>query len=141
MEKELDSNRHFYLYAKGHYKETDTIKDLSIILGEYCFQDLEYIRVSDILDKLLRLAYREFIKNSNEFKFMEFMKDILPQNNWKFMNDKAQNLEETMIHKCLSVLRFAIVTDKDKNVILNLGEADSSILPLSDFTKLRIINE
>ena len=125
-----DSSRHFYLYAKGHYQFTNNIDDLRILQGEYCGIDPEHIRVVDVLDHLLRLAYKHL---NSEFSFVEFMSDLLPINNWKFINKEDMDdikLELVMIKKCLSILRFASVMDKDKNIILNLGKADPKILTL-----------
>jgi len=127
-EIELDSSRHFYLYAKGHYQKNDTLEDLKILLGEYCMAYPEHISTDDVLDHLLRLAHKQF---KNEYSFLKFMSDLLPKNHWKFINNDEKDipLELLMIKKCLSVLRYAQVKDDDIN-ILNLGKADPKILPL-----------
>ena len=128
-EIELDSSRHFYLYAKGHYHINDTLKDLKILQGEYCNTHPEYTSTEDILDHLLRLTYKHF---KGEFSFLEFMSDLLPKNHWKFINNDEKDLplELVMIKKCLSVLRYAQVKD-DETFILNLGKADPKILTLN----------
>lgn len=127
-----NSDSHFYLYAKGHYQRDDSIEDLKILLGEYCGTEPSYLSVDDVLSKMVSLVHKEFSKDYTEYKFTEFMSDILPRNRWKFINDVDEviTLEEVIIKKCLSVLRFARVKDLGGNDLLNLDKPDKNILPL-----------
>ena len=132
MNKPIDYN-HVYLYAKHHYKRTDTITDLKIILSKRSLIDIEFISGEDIIGCLTEITWKEINRCGNPtYEFNDFVMRILPQNRWK-VNNRDKELEDlnvAIINSCLSVLSQSLVKDDNGNVLLELGEPDSSILPL-----------
>lgn len=128
---------HYYLYAKGHY-ETLTIDgtlwgDLKRIHEEYCGLDDQYINHSDILNILL-IEVEKQMKHASYPTFVDFISGISPENTWKYWNyekDFKYDFHFAVVVKCLSILRWVTVLDRDHNPILNLGEPDPLLLPLN----------
>ena len=107
------SVRHFILYAKHHYEETETISDLKTIMGERCGMEAKYIRIGDINHLLLRTVYPLIATRGNpELAFMEFA---------------AHVEEDSITNACLAFLKLTEVRHFD----FDLGEADPTILPLT----------
>lgn len=52
-----NNDRHFYLYAKGHYKKTEIFEDLKTIQANYVGMLKEHIDISHVLERLLSLAW------------------------------------------------------------------------------------
>ena len=49
--------RHWYLYAKGHYEESDNkVEDLKIIQSHYSGVDAQYLSLSDVICMMLEIA-------------------------------------------------------------------------------------
>jgi len=129
MENELNFDRHYYLYAKGHYKTTEFVRDLKIITGSRCGIDPKFETLRDICSILLSLVMPQVVKSEHHFK--EFMQDINPAKRWMWGERKkdAYTGEECMgavVHKCLSVLALTEV----KDIPFELGKADPKVLPL-----------
>ncbi len=124
-----NTDSHIYLYAKGHYQRNDVIKDMKKIITERCNIDAEYITIDDILSVVLPIAYKH-IKN-NEYKFIDFISNLKPQNLWKYGPAKEENFDIIIIRNCLSVLSITQVKEKDGKILIELDEADSHILPLA----------
>lgn len=130
----MNEDRHFYLYAKYHYKMTDMLADLSIIYNRvYGFDKDDAVPVVYLVDILQKLAY----VHMNEYNFHTFVEDILPENTWKhgyiteqskMCNGTYQNYDVkiAIISKLLSILRLSTVSE----IPFELGVADDSILPL-----------
>ena len=129
-----NSDTHIYLYAKGHYKETDTIEDLKKIIAERCAFNAEDVSVRDIQSILTSIAIKNILKSHNPEHFLEdFIISIDPKNMWRLVtNQKIEDYDFNLavIEKCLSVIRHARVKDDDGNRILELDEPDRNILPL-----------
>jgi len=125
----FNSERHFYLYAKNHYKKTDTLEDLKKILGVWCGVDPEHITKTDIVRKLLSIAHPHL---KSESKFLDFIKYLEPDYLWAFPMyikeaGSEYDFQRAVIHGCLSILALTRVDEIDGS----LGEADSNILPFS----------
>jgi hypothetical protein len=129
-----NSDTHIYLYAKGHYIETDTLEDMKKIVAERCGFNAEDVRVKDIQSILTSIAFKIIINSGNpEHFFDDFIEGISPDNMWRIMT--KQKMEDydfnlAVIEKCLSVIRFVSVKDDDGNRILELDEPNGNILPL-----------
>jgi len=119
------ADRHVYLYAKSHYRETDTIKDLQQIFAERNGMDPKYILPGDIARMLISMAY-PLINTLWEFK--EFVFDLDPNKYWKLSRNKY-TFFGAVIGRCLSILAMTEVI-KDEKVIMDLGKPDPTILPL-----------
>lgn len=122
MEK-MNPKTHYYLYAKGHYKETNLIEDLKTIQSNYCGFKKIHISTQNIIDMLLPITYKAIQDTENpEYFFCEFVVDIT---NPIFIKQYNKDNNYKLIRGCLKILRFTKIAD------LNLGKADKNILPLS----------
>lgn len=147
MNKKLNPYRHFYLYAKNHYRKSDDIvEDLKKIQKDYCGC------TSHIRDIILILHSEVYKHIKFEGHFLDFLNDIHPENVWRVGYDYGVKDEKTgiikrdivlydfhlaVIYKFLSILMLS----ETSNIEGSLGEADPKILPLSEVTKERIERE
>lgn len=138
----MNEDRHFYLYAKGHYKKTNIIDDLVTIYSKIYGGDLidETEKLKYISGILVNLVKHHMFKYDNTF--FEFIAEISPENSYrtgyyhklnKFLLEKNENLEEynfdkAVIYKCNSILLLTKVID----IPFELGEPDENILPLNN---------
>lgn len=138
----MNGDRHFYLYAKGHYKKTNIFDDLVTIYSKVYGMDLtnetEKVKLTYVSGILVNLVKHHMFKYDNAF--FEFIAEISPENSYrvgyyhklnKFLLQKNENVEEydfdkAVIHKCRSILSLTKVTD----IPFELGEPDENILPL-----------
>lgn len=110
----MDSNRHFYLYAKGWYQETKDVEDdLKVILGRYCGMPSDGITTMDIAHKLLGLVEPHI---DNKYNFKQFALRIF----------LTQGSVDALIRECMTVL--ALVRNTDLGFAL--GDPDPTLLPL-----------
>jgi hypothetical protein len=115
----MDKNpaRHYYLYAKGYYKEEGSFEmDLRKIQSHYCSVPTESLSMQDVNIILQQLAYSHI---KYEHEFFEFMDRIR-------RNMHYPTFELAVAQACLIVLALTKVTD----IPFDLGKADSTILPL-----------
>jgi len=121
--------RHFYLYAKHHYKASDDVMaDLKVIYDDFVGHDCGEER--DIMHWLLKLGYLH-IKSERDFS--EFMNDIHPMNAFRvgcsspgFMQPSEDPYWTRVARAILSRLFNTTVNEID----FDLGEPDESLLPL-----------
>lgn len=137
---ELNNHRHFYLYAKGHYKTTETLTDLKVIQGHWAGIDPEHLTKRDVAHMLLEIARPHIIKN--ELSFRDFVKYLDPAYLWSFpafVKEVGENYDYqgAIIHCCLSFLQGARVDEIDGE----LGEPDPQILPISEARLKRLEEE
>lgn len=122
----MNPNTHIYLYAKGHYAKNDIIDDLKIIMGHRSMISPENIQMDDIWNVISSLTFKHIVESGNpENSFQQFVLKLMPWDNKIIYNEFWKNL----FSSCLSILRFVRVEN------LDLGKADSNILPLSDSIK------
>ena len=127
----MNFDRHFYLYAKGHYKikKNDTMRVLQILVAERCGLDIEYVDIKNITNILFGLAV-VYLKDARTIG--EFVYDLLPSNWWKYgpravtTTVTENSMIEALCFKCLSVLRLQTVAD----IPFELGSADAGIQKL-----------
>ena len=112
-------DRHFYLYAKGHYVKTDVVEDLKTLVSKRCMLEKKYITENNILSSLLPLVYKH-ITNDREFGILVF--DIA----------NAKGDYAVILWKCLLVLHSVKVRDAD-TLLIDLGKADENVLPVINF--------
>lgn len=120
-----ESDRHIFLYAKGHYKITDQIEDMKTIIGERCGWDISQVSLNDINSILIGIAW-EYINGDHEFA--KFINNLNPNNIWRHDSEKQYDFDRILISNSLSVLRF----QKVKDIPFKLGKPDPSILPLKE---------
>ena len=124
----MNHNTHIYLYAKGHYQKSDVCDDLKIIIGKRSMIPSQFISLSDIGMILLDLVFKHIQESCNsKYYFLEFMSKMNPDNYWKVSTIvDSDDYHHVLFKNCLSFLRQVEVKD------LDLGQADSSILPLKE---------
>lgn len=120
-----NSDSHVFLYAKGHYKETDVKEDLEKIYCKRC--GLPRLSAGNIIQCLVNLIE----KYPKYFRLFDFLNDIRPENTWMVgyhwkRNKKEYNYEKAIMYKCLSILSMLEISE-----IGELDEADPNILPLA----------
>ncbi len=123
-----ESDRHIFLYAKGHYQEGNQIEDMKRIIEDRNAISLKYISIGNITSLLIKLAWNYI---NRETEFYDFISDLHPSNTWKhrrLTSINEYNFDESLIGKCLSVLSF----QKIKDIPFELGKPDPNILPLKE---------
>ena len=128
---ELNSKRHFYLYAKGWYKKTDILQDLKVICGTYSGLDPNDIKLGDIFVVLSEEVYK-YINTLNAF--MHFVDDLASISAWIY-RDIPRDIEYywiRVLRRYMNILSITRVHDDEDVLILNLGDPDPKILPLWD---------
>ncbi len=116
-------DRHYYLYAKHHYKDGGIINDLKKITANRCGLCEKYVTVEDIIIVL------SIITDNHINKLSSFIHRL---NDKRRFYDK-DTTEISIIKTMLSILAYQEV----KNIPIELGEADENILPLSQGAKER----
>ena len=128
-----NSDSHIYLYAKNHYKITDTIEDLKKIIAERCGFNAEDVRIGDIQSILTNIAFKAILKSHNPEHFLEdFIISIDPNNMRRVITGQKKedyDFSLAVIEKSLSVLALTRVRDGEK-VLIELDEPNVNILPL-----------
>lgn len=110
---------HFFLYAKGWYKITDTFEDLRKILENYCGTPKEYIDKQDVISMLSSIAYI-YITSEN---LQSIFHDISNPHCYRFRKDTP--IDERIALRLLLVLTFVKLEDIEDG----LYAPDYTILP------------
>ena len=127
----LPEDRHFWLYAKGWYQETDTLSDLRKIQSKYSGIYVENISDIQVFDHLAKIAGRILLRK-DEYAFAEFLSSILPHNYWKVSRGNAWNVQLAIIEDCLFIIRIEACHNREDNLDFDLGLPDPAILPLKN---------
>ena len=124
----LHPKRHFYLYAKGHYERSnDLIHDLKQIAAAYCGMSPKHYRDKDLIILMGKEVF-QYIKNENVF--IDMLDELSPDSNRTLMFLNGEPYMIRLMSQFIKFLNLARIRDGD-HVIINLGEADPDILPLS----------
>lgn len=135
----MNKYSHFFLYAKGHYKTSnsrfyyknskDQISDLKIITANYTGIPKKYITINNILNILADISYNEIIRSRESFD--NYLNDLSNKtiNMLNFNNDPYMAIAIAKIESYLSILRFMTI-DNIKTQFGDLLKPDFSILPL-----------
>ena len=124
-----DFDRHFFLYAKGHYAHSeDVISDMKTLISIRSGMGLEFTRPEYAIQVMAPYVL-PYIKD----RLLEFLDDITPGSNWRCGDIKKQVMDRAdfhraIIYKFLSVLALTKVVD----IPFELGVADPEVLPLVD---------
>ncbi len=124
-----NTDSHVYLYAKGHYKESDLVEDMKKVFGERNAIEPEHITAADITHMLLKIV-SPYLKTPHHFR--EFVLDLHPVNYWR-LSRGTYSFDQAVIRKCLSILRMTQVKEGDE-VLIELDDPDPNILPLTKHT-------
>lgn len=125
----MNPYRHFYLYAKGWY-ETENCKydDLKIILGDYCGIDPKYLNEDDVVNVLLKLAYKHI---KTEFEFDKFIERLFWRDNYaktSFADTLRKDIKKDVIDSCLSTLANTKVSEIEGDIGEKSKELENKIL-------------
>ncbi len=111
-----DLERHIILYCKGHYKKTELMTDLKVIVGKFCDISIEHIENKDVYYWVTKIYFEFYNKYQIVSNFLDLFK-------WENQHDYK------------SIIKFmcsyiAILPIKNKNeIIIDLGEPDYTLLP------------
>jgi hypothetical protein len=114
----MDVNRHFYLYAKGHYQVTHAMEDLLMIQSYRTGVDVKHLTIKDVYVTVVWLAYSHMNTRPQFTLFMQTLHD----------NVQKYNFIEASIRASMVILALAPI----KEIPFALGFADIDVLPLSD---------
>ncbi len=121
----MNSDTHFYLYAKGHYQRGDIRLDLARITCNR--SSLKKISDRDVLRILLSIVFPHIINSGNpEYFFESMILDMIPDMRWPIPGVVDVGSVESVMNSCLKILASVEVAD------LDLGEPDKDILPIKD---------
>lgn len=133
----LNKYRHFFLYAKGFYKQTTLIDDLKILVSNYYDNiGVNYISVNiNDIYKILAKCIKNYVNSSD--KFLTFTNYLFSVGNLGKPNDTSDSLNFSFINTCLSIMRDASIKEdnfSEGTLIIDgkLGLPDSSVLQLSE---------
>ncbi len=120
----MDPDRHFYLYAKGHYdkyRKVDEINGLKKLVSHRCGYESNLVTFSDILSILLKLAYKHI---KTELNFTDFIERLSHGGSmFGCLEAHKVDLQHNLIKACLGVLSMTKVSEID----FILGEAKPEI--------------
>lgn len=125
-------NSHIILYAKNHYKRTDIIEDLRILVGHRNYCDPKFITKSDVFHVILDITLPHILYHGEqkpENVLREFFIDLYPVNRFKFGSNEDEDYFLALIRKCLSYLRNTKICRSDGSMIMELDDPDYTILP------------
>jgi len=83
----LNKYRHFFLYAKGYYKQDNLINDLRILVSDFYnnnSMDYEFVDIGDIY-KILSKCIKNYVNSSD--KFLTFTEYLFSVGNLGMPND------------------------------------------------------
>lgn len=124
----LNPFRHYFMYAKGHYKQTNLLEDLHKIQCNYIGCDLNCTLTTADFIRVTSRAVDSFAKNLTVEKYTEFLLEYGKIYKGGFRWDVAP-AHDSIILANLGILRHASIHDiamLDDSV---LGDPDYTILP------------
>jgi hypothetical protein len=96
-----NSYRHFYLYAKGHYKKGDLLSDMKHLMAERCGLDEKHMRIGDIINCLTGEVTKVFLNNRHNDHLLERVIERL-----RPIHFLGASMDESDIPKGMSVTEF-----------------------------------
>jgi len=135
--------RHFYLYAKGWYKRTNTFDDLRKLVSEFSGISIEHIRKNDVLVVLgnvmkevmamQNITGQQLIESLHSQLYhrqllldIGMTKDIVTAESESSVHFAAEFIVDTY----LSIISTCSIVSTDRKTRLDLGMPDPMILPL-----------
>jgi len=115
----MEEWRHLLLYAKNHYRKTETIFDLKQILSHETGINLENVKLREVYEILAGL----FVKYATGDQRKDFFVRLFSEKDSVKIGD--------VILQFLAALSVQKVRDGDR-VLIDIGEPDPSVLPLNN---------
>lgn len=130
--------RHYFLYAKGHYKTTDMVEDLLKIQIDYigCGPEAN-IAKEDIIRVTTRAV--ESLKG-NHLPLEKYVENLCfyGKRYVGCFNYEPLGLQEAIIATNLGIMRHASIDEIEGGREYILGEPDENLLPLSEYVLQRM---
>ncbi len=128
--------RHIWLYAKDWYmKDDDPWKDLRKIVSKEVAMQEEAVTEGNVFDVVIDVALIAIQQSGNVDHTLRSIFSSLFSRNKYHREDPFHEPEDYVLLELLSVIRLAKIIDDDGKVLINLGEPDPDILPLSETAK------
>jgi len=128
---EVNSKRHFILYAKHHYVEGDLMEDLKHITGDYCMIFPEQMDNCDIYQVVLGVFLDIIPHDRLNYYLQDMFKPRFEEGKgFAYFDDNCPI--ERAIKNMISALGQLPIIDADGNKLLELGVPDPEILPLKN---------
>ncbi len=121
---ELFDRRHIMLYAKGHYlRSEDLMADMKLLVAERSAMSPENVRDRDIFRTVCDLAIPLLLASGNpKHQIEKLLGNVL----------KEADIDATLsVSSIISALLSFLAGVKTREVIIDLGKPDYSILPAS----------
>jgi hypothetical protein len=129
----LNPYRHFYLYAKGHYKKSDNlIADMRALMKDYTGNSLSD---NQVVEGVITILREEIIQHMSSYDFSNLLIRIC--DSWRYPDPPKDFISTKelypligtrIIYEYLCILVRVPVVDENQ-AFMNLGEADPTILP------------
>lgn len=137
MEKELNGYRHFFLYAKGWYRQTDLIDDLKTIISDRCMVEKQYVTNESIYSVLSKAIQPYFDHPSKFERFSRMLWDIGRGN---IFATEMISIDIAFIKTAMSIMFDAVPqshADNTYSMVISgsLGTPDEKVLPLREKNK------
>jgi hypothetical protein len=123
----LNEHRHFYLYAKGHYKEDNIITDIAKLQADYCGL-IDYKPAELFAYGVFHLIEIVIPHMKKEVHAKTIFNNLLDDNLWRIGAKVEDSMHIKYAKASLSLLAFLKVSEIDGE----LGEPNPKILPLSN---------
>ena len=121
----LQDYRHIYLYAKGHYYKDDSIEDLKVIIGARCNLEPQHVSTEEVFRVLLTITHQHM----REDLYVRMLLEAFGIR--KLFPNMPHEISDGIKILLANISHVQIYSDAEqKDVIVNLGKADSKILPL-----------
>ena len=118
----LNPFRHFFLYAKGHYKTGVILEDLGKICTAYLQHDLHQE------NDRIRILFRATNTIKKEYSIEKVLDEVLTASR-QYDDPFDLTAKDSLIEAALRMLRYCTVDEIEGS----LGEADFNILPEGDW--------
>ena len=113
--------KHVVLYAKGFYRRSDdTMKDLKALLSPFFAIEPKYFTDSDMYGRVLETFWKVTSPDRQQFFWGEIFARV----------GKPSITMTELVGRLLGEISICVVRKNDE-VVLDLGEPDYTILPLS----------
>lgn len=125
IDKELlTSYKHILFYAKGHYKQTDVLSDLRILIGDRCGLTADSITDFGVYDVMTDILAHSIGPDALSRWFSSLFRPCVLGT-----FDSVVNVTKLdIIKRILTHIRFISVNDSNGDPIIDMGEPDYSIL-------------
>ncbi len=125
MGNDLLLGRHFFLYAKGHYRRRDVLEDVRALVADYTAMSSVQVSDNDVVTVLCDIAIPYLLKSADPVRAIrKAICDLVETSRRECKVLDARDVVSAM----LVILGWARVREGEEE-ILHLGEPDFTLLP------------